>query len=74
MRFVVRPRRFLVMHAIKTSSAANKLPIPLPIVPLVGGLTDCCSAPLSVGIDPAPQGSAFRMISFGVAEMIASSA
>ena len=42
---------FLVIHAINIISA-NKLPIPLPVVPLIGGVAGCCCV---VGwvIDPA---------------------
>jgi branched-chain amino acid transport system permease protein len=48
---------FLAVHGMNLI-AATKLPIPLPLVPLIGGLA----------------GLAFAMISLGVAELVASSA
>ena len=44
---------FLVIHAINIISA-NKLPIPLPFVPLIGGLTGLFFAVTArLGLDPA---------------------
>jgi branched-chain amino acid transport system permease protein len=64
---------FLVIHAINIVSA-NKLPIPLPVVPLVGGLTGLFFAALLGWVSTQRSGTAFAMISLGVAELIASSA
>ena len=64
---------FLVIHAINIISA-NKLPIPLPVVPLVGGLTGLFFAVLLGWVSTQRSGTAFAMISLGVAELIASSA
>ena len=64
---------FLVIHAINIISA-NKLPIPLPVVPLVGGLTGLFFAALLGWVSTQRSGTAFAMISLGVAELIASSA
>src|SRR6476469_4170417 len=64
---------FLVIHAINIISA-NKLPIPLPLVPLVGGLTGLFFAVLLGWVSTQRSGTAFAMISLGVAELIASSA
>jgi branched-chain amino acid transport system permease protein len=64
---------FLVIHAINTIGA-NKLPIPLPIVPLIGGLTGLLFAALLGWVSTQRSGTAFAMISLGVAELIASSA
>src|SRR6476619_3840625 len=64
---------FLVIHAINIL-AANKLPIPLPLVPLVGGLTGLFFAALLGWVSTQRSGTAFAMISLGVAELIASSA
>ncbi|WP_439399194.1 branched-chain amino acid ABC transporter permease [Bradyrhizobium sp. PMVTL-01] len=64
---------FLVIHAINIL-AANKLPIPLPLVPLVGGLTGLFFAVLLGWVSTQRSGTAFAMISLGVAELIASSA
>jgi branched-chain amino acid transport system permease protein len=64
---------FLVIHAINIISA-EKLPIPLPVVPLVGGLTGLFFAALLGWVSTQRSGTAFAMISLGVAELIASSA
>ena len=64
---------FLVIHAINIIGA-NKLPIPLPIVPLIGGLTGLLFAILLGWVSTKRSGTAFAMISLGVAELIASSA
>jgi branched-chain amino acid transport system permease protein len=64
---------FLVIHAINIIGA-NKLPIPLPVVPLIGGLTGLFFAALLGWVSTQRSGTAFAMISLGVAELIASSA
>lgn len=64
---------FLVIHAINIIGA-NKLPIPLPLVPLVGGITGLFFAALLGWVSTKRSGTAFAMISLGVAELIASSA
>ena len=64
---------FLVIHAINVISA-NKFPIPLPLVPLIGGLTGLFFAALLGWVSTQRSGTAFAMISLGVAELIASSA
>ena len=64
---------FLVIHAINIISA-NKLPIPLPLVPLIGGLTGLLFAMLLGWVSTQRSGTAFAMISLGVAELVASSA
>jgi branched-chain amino acid transport system permease protein len=64
---------FLVIHAINIIGA-NKLPIPLPVVPLIGGLTGLLFAALLGWVSTQRSGTAFAMISLGVAELIASSA
>ncbi|UWU90181.1 branched-chain amino acid ABC transporter permease [Bradyrhizobium sp. CB1015] len=64
---------FLVIHAINIIGA-NKLPIPLPLVPLIGGLTGLFFAILLGWVSTQRSGTAFAMISLGVAELIASSA
>jgi branched-chain amino acid transport system permease protein len=64
---------FLVIHAINIIGA-NKLQIPLPVVPLVGGLTGLLFAALLGWVSTQRSGTAFAMISLGVAELIASSA
>src|SRR6201987_2085989 len=64
---------FLVIHAINIIGA-NKLPIPLPVIPLIGGLTGMVFAALLGWVSTQRSGTAFAMISLGVAELIASSA
>jgi branched-chain amino acid transport system permease protein len=64
---------FLAIHAINIIGA-NKLPIPLPVIPLVGGLTGLLFAALLGWVSTKRSGTAFAMISLGVAELIASSA
>lgn len=64
---------FLVIHSINFIGA-NKLPIPLPVVPLIGGLTGLFFAALLGWVSTKRSGTAFAMISLGVAELIVSSA
>jgi branched-chain amino acid transport system permease protein len=64
---------FLVIHAINMIGG-NKLPIPLPLVPLIGGLTGLFFAVLLGWVSTQRSGTAFAMISLGVAELVASSA
>jgi branched-chain amino acid transport system permease protein len=64
---------FMVVHAINIIGA-NKLPIPLPLIPLIGGLTGLLFAALLGWVSTQRSGTAFAMISLGVAELIASSA
>lgn len=64
---------FMVVHAINIIGA-NKLPIPLPLIPLIGGLTGLFFGALLGWVSTQRSGTAFAMISLGVAELIASSA
>ncbi len=64
---------FLAIHAINIIGA-NKWPIPLPVVPLIGGLTGLAFAILLGWVSTQRSGTAFAMISLGVAELVASSA
>jgi branched-chain amino acid transport system permease protein len=64
---------FLAIHAINIVGA-NKLPIPLPLFPLVGGLAGLFFAMLLGWVSTRRSGTAFAMISLGVAELVASSA
>jgi branched-chain amino acid transport system permease protein len=64
---------FLVIHAINIIGG-NKWPIPLPIVPLIGGITGLVFAILLGWVSTQRSGTAFAMISLGVAELVASSA
>jgi branched-chain amino acid transport system permease protein len=64
---------FLAIHSINIISA-DKLPVPLPLVPLIGGLTGLLFAALLGWVSTQRSGTAFAMISLGVGELIASSA
>lgn len=64
---------FLVIHAINTIGM-NKWPIPLPLVPLIGGAAGLAFAMLLGWVSTQRSGTAFAMISLGVAELVASSA
>lgn len=64
---------FLAIHAINIIGG-NKWAIPLPLVPLIGGLTGLLFAILLGWVSTQRSGTAFAMISLGVAELIASSA
>ncbi|UGV25876.1 branched-chain amino acid ABC transporter permease [Rhodopseudomonas boonkerdii] len=64
---------FLVIHAINIIGG-NKWPVPLPLVPLIGGLTGLVFAALLGWVSTKRSGTAFAMISLGLAELVASSA
>lgn len=64
---------FLAIHAINIIGA-NKWTIPLPVVPLIGGFTGLVFAMLLGWVSTKRSGTAFAMISLGVAELVASSA
>ena len=63
---------FLAIHAINMLSA-SKWPIPLPLVPLIGGFTGLAFAALLGWVSTKRSGTAFAMISLGLAELVASS-
>ena len=64
---------FLAIHAINIISH-NKWPLPLPVIPLIGGLSGLAFAALLGWVSTKRSGTAFAMISLGVGELIASSA
>src|ERR1700745_328495 len=64
---------FLAIHAMNIIGG-NKLPVPLPVVPLIGGIAGLLFAVLLGWVSTQRSGTAFAMISLGVAELIASSA
>jgi branched-chain amino acid transport system permease protein len=64
---------FLAIHAINIV-ARNKFAIPLPVIPLIGGLTGLAFAALLGWVSTRRSGTAFAMISLGLAELVASSA
>ncbi|MDR3465478.1 MAG: branched-chain amino acid ABC transporter permease [Xanthobacteraceae bacterium] len=64
---------FLAVHAMNAIGAA-KWPVPLPVVPLIGGLAGLVFALILGWVSTRRSGTAFAMISLGVAELVASSA
>jgi branched-chain amino acid transport system permease protein len=64
---------FLAIHAINIVGA-HKWPIPLPLIPLIGGVTGLVFAMGLGWVSTKRSGTAFAMISLGVAELVASSA
>ena len=64
---------FLAIHAINII-AKNKFAIPLPLVPLIGGAAGLIFAMLLGWVSTKRSGTAFAMISLGLAELVASSA
>ncbi|WP_322513800.1 branched-chain amino acid ABC transporter permease [Rhodopseudomonas palustris] len=64
---------FLAIHAINLLGG-NKWAIPLPLVPLIGGMAGLFFAALIGWVMTQRSGTAFAMISLGLAELVASSA
>jgi branched-chain amino acid transport system permease protein len=64
---------FLAVHGMNLIAAA-KWPLPLPVVPLIGGIAGLAFALLLGWVSTRRSGTAFAMISLGVAELVASSA
>jgi branched-chain amino acid transport system permease protein len=63
---------YLVVHAINIVTA-QKLPIPLPLMPLIGGLSGLFFGMLFGWVSTKRSGTAFAMISLGLAELVGSS-
>jgi branched-chain amino acid transport system permease protein len=63
---------FFVVHAMNAIIRA-KLPIPLPVMPLVGGVAGLAFAVIFGSVSTRRGGTAFAMISLGLAELVASS-
>jgi branched-chain amino acid transport system permease protein len=64
---------YMAVHAMKIV-IANGLPIPLPLIPLIGGIAGLLFAALFGWLSTKRSGTAFAMISLGLAELIGSSA
>src|SRR6202451_3569768 len=64
---------FLAVHGMNLI-AGMRLPVPLPLVPLIGGLAGLFFAAILGWVSTRRSGTAFAMISLGVAELVASSA
>lgn len=63
---------YFTVHAINTVIRAG-LPIPLPVMPLVGGAAGLVFAALFGWVSTRRSGTAFAMISLGLAELVGSS-
>lgn len=61
---------FMTAHALNVI-AAGKWPIPLPLLPLVGGLTGLTFAILFGWVSTKRAGTSFAMISLGIGELVA---
>jgi branched-chain amino acid transport system permease protein len=64
---------FITAHALNII-AGSKLPIPLPIVPLIGGIAGLVFAAPLGWVSTKRAGTAFSMISLGVGELVAACA
>ncbi len=62
---------FLAVHAMNTI-AGGKLPVPLPVVPLVGGMMGLLFGIIFGAVSTRRAGTVFAMISLGLGELIAS--
>jgi branched-chain amino acid transport system permease protein len=63
---------FLAIHGMNLI-AGSKLPVPLPLVPLIGGIAGFFFAAILGWVPTSRSGTAFAMISLGVAELVTSS-
>ena len=63
---------FFVVHAMNAIIRA-KYPVPLPALPLVGGIAGLMFAVIFGSVSTRRAGTAFAMISLGLAELVASS-
>ena len=61
---------FMTAHALNVIGA-NKLPVPLPLLPLVGGLAGLSFAIIFGWVSTKRSGTAFAMISLGIGELVA---
>ena len=63
---------FLAIHGMN-AIAAHELPIPLPVVPLIGGFAGLAFAIVIGWVSTQRAGTVFAMISLGIGELVASS-
>jgi branched-chain amino acid transport system permease protein len=63
---------FATIHGMNLI-AGSKLPVPLPLVPLIGGITGLFFAAIFGWVPTRRSRTAFAMISLGVAELVAAS-
>jgi branched-chain amino acid transport system permease protein len=62
---------FLAVHAMATI-AADRLPVPLPLIPLVGGFMGLVFGIIFGAVSTRRAGTVFAMITLGLAELISS--
>jgi branched-chain amino acid transport system permease protein len=63
---------FLAVHAMNAIATAHA-PVPLPLIPLIGGIAGLLFAVLFGWVSTKRSGTAFAMISLGLAELVGSS-
>jgi branched-chain amino acid transport system permease protein len=63
---------YFTVHAMN-AAVAGRLPLPLPLLPLVGALAGLASALVLGWVSTLRSGTAFAMISLGLAELVGSS-
>jgi branched-chain amino acid transport system permease protein len=63
---------YLAVHAMNAIATA-RAPVPLPIIPLIGGIAGLLFAMLFGWVSTKRSGTAFAMISLGLAELVGSS-
>jgi branched-chain amino acid transport system permease protein len=63
---------YFAVHAVNAIASA-KLPVPLPLIPLVGGVAGLFFATIFGWVSTKRSGTAFAMISLGLAELVGSS-
>jgi branched-chain amino acid transport system permease protein len=61
---------FITAHALNVVGA-DQLPVPLPVIPLVGGLAGLAFAVIFGWVSTKRAGTAFAMISLGIGELVA---
>lgn len=64
---------FLAVHAMN-AIASSKIPVPLPLIPIIGGITGLIFGVIFGWVSTKRGGTAFAMISLGLAELVASCA
>lgn len=64
---------FVTVHAMNLV-ALHRLPVPLPLIPIVGGVTGLAFGLLFGGITTRRAGTVFAMISLGIGELVSSGA
>ena len=61
---------FVAIHALNLRSATARLPVPVSLVPLVGGLAGMFFAVLLGYVTTKKAGTPFAMITLGIGELV----